>query len=296
MKWIVLGCVLGIAAAQTGAGYYKDNGTHYLLYEHGMTKPPPPPPQISSNPNINAIEQLELQNLPTRIVNGKRIGCARAPYQAALHYRGQLICGGSVLNHDWVLTAAHCVEDKGRYEVRVGSMDQQRGGQAHRVAKIVPHANYDDFSMQHDLALLRLATPLQYARCVQPVRLPTDYTELLPDCYLVSGWGLSKVSDANVQRYLRGVTVCQISRQQCRRMYRKADVQIYKQMICAQRSGRDSCSGDSGGPLVAEDTLYGVVSFGIGCANKDYPGVYVNVRRYIGWIRKTTKQYDKQLI
>ncbi|XP_023161602.2 trypsin beta-like [Drosophila hydei] len=247
---------------------------------------------ISSNPHINAIEHLEL--LPTRIVNGVRISCQRAPYQAALRYEGQFICGGSILSRYWILTAAHCVDgQRGRYRVRVGSTQQPRGGQLHRVKSVVMHANYNRRSMQNDLALLRLATPLSYGRCVQPVRLPSSSKRQAPPrCLLVSGWGLRKETAQNVQRYLRATSVCRVSASRCDRMYRRGGVRIYRQMLCAQRLGHDSCSGDSGGPLASGRTLYGVVSFGIGCANRNYPGVYVNVKRYNGWIRSVIERYS----
>ncbi|KAM8709128.1 hypothetical protein ACLKA7_016010 [Drosophila subpalustris] len=247
---------------------------------------------FSSNPNITAIEQAE--ELPNRIVNGKRIPCQRAPYQAALHYKRQFVCGGSILSRYWILTAAHCVAGSNprRFEVRVGSAQQQRGGQLHRVRLVVQNRKYSSKSMRNDLAMLRLATPLRFGNCVQPVKLPSGRRKHLPDCFLVSGWGLIRASALNVQRFLRATVVCKVPHNRCRQMYHRGGVRIYRQMLCAQRLGHDSCSGDSGGPLALRGTLYGVVSFGIGCANINYPGVYMNVRRSMPWIRSVFQKYS----
>merc|ERR1719320_201349 len=71
--------------------------------------------------------------------------------------------------------------------------------------------------------------------------------------------------------------------------------QITDQMLCAniQGGGKDSCQGDSGGPLVtANPDLYeviGVVSFGVGCALADYPGVYARVSKQLEWIGANTE-------
>ncbi|XP_001353252.3 trypsin beta-like [Drosophila pseudoobscura] len=279
----------------TLGGYFLDNGTHYLLYERPRVTRPSFLPlsyfgNISSNPGVNALETLDY--LPTRIVNGKRIKCSRAPYQCAISYQKYFICGCVILNRSWILTAHHCIVGAaGNYQVRAGTTQQRRGGQLRNVKKIVAHAGYSDYTMRNDLAMMKLSKPLKYNRCLKPVRLPSRKIRRFPRCYLVSGWGLTSANAQNVQRYLRGVRVCKVRRGKCQKKYKGTGVKIYKDMICAASPGKDSCSGDSGGPLVHGNILYGVVSFGIGCANRKYPGVYVNVKRYVPWIKKVMRKY-----
>ena len=64
-------------------------------------------------------------------------------------------------------------------------------------------------------------------------------------------------------------------------------------MICAGYQGvggKDACQGDSGGPLICNykgnPMLVGVVSWGQGCGEQQYPGVYTRVTPILGWIQE----------
>jgi secreted trypsin-like serine protease len=57
-------------------------------------------------------------------------------------------------------------------------------------------------------------------------------------------------------------------------------------MICAGEENKDSCQGDSGGPMMHGQTHVGIVSWGYGCAERGYPGVYTQTSYFVDWINK----------
>ena len=123
---------------------------------------------------------------------------------------------------------------------------------------------------------------------VQPIclaELGEDYEGVTA---VVTGWG--QLSSSGPQPdILQEVNVTTISNQQCRASH--GHHRITANMICAADQGKDACTGDSGGPLavLGQDGSYrqiGIVSWGRGCAKKDYPGVYTRLTSLLGWIEK----------
>lgn len=81
-----------------------------------------------------------------------------------------------------------------------------------------------------------------------------------------------------------------ISHRLCEKLYNNKKFVVDSRMFCAGRlaGGRDSCLGDSGGALVIDHIQYGIVSWGVGCALKNRPGVYASVPRLRMYIRKVS--------
>ncbi|XP_030752549.1 trypsin-2-like [Sitophilus oryzae] len=150
------------------------------------------------------------------------------------------------------------------------------------------HKSYNSSTIDYDVSIVKLCSNATLNTRVQTIRLSEkdNYTE---NSYAtVSGWGY-EVENGNLSSALRAVSVPITSRTYCTNAYSRV-ISITRNMICAGYSegGKDACQGDSGGPLVQNNTLIGVVSFGMGCAQKSYPGVYSNVANLISWIAKNS--------
>jgi len=199
-------------------------------------------------------------------------------------------CGGSVYNKDFIVDAAHCFPGVDPSQVRVVASEyllSWNSGleQIRSVKKINMHPKYDSKTNENDIAMLELATPLDFStKRVAPIQLGKAPVAAGTDV-TVAGWGTLS-SGGRSPVIPRKVTVPVVSNADCNRMYDQEN--IVDSMLCAGFSagGKDSCQGDSGGPLFTSNpfTLVGVVSWGYGCADGKYPGVYTRVSEYIAYI------------
>lgn len=91
------------------------------------------------------------------------------------------------------------------------------------------------------------------------------------------------------------VSVPIVSNDRCKNMFLRAGRHefIPEIFLCAghENGGQDSCQGDSGGPLQVRGKdgryfLAGIISWGIGCAEANLPGVCTRVSKFVPWILK----------
>jgi len=220
------------------------------------------------------------------------------PYQVYLQScsaRGCAMCGATLLNKRYVMTAMHCVEGSTNLVVALGEHNIRQDIESHAVQgipveRVIRREDYDENSVNNDIALLRLSREVQFNEAVIPACLPSrtdrDYSGSEA---VVSGWGRT-TEGGSTSDTLRetSVTVLANTDALCRTGAGQATVPNSK--LCGYRAGTDSCQGDSGGPLVVQEggrfTVIGVVSYGQGCARVGYPGVYARVTHYLDWIRQ----------
>ncbi|KAG7233629.1 hypothetical protein INR49_006767, partial [Caranx melampygus] len=191
-----------------------------------------------------------------RIVGGYECRPHSVPWQVSLN-NGWHYCGGTLINELWVVSAAHCYKGED-IELRLGEHHiRYKDGPEQFIAPaaIIRHPDYDRYTINNDIMMIKLAEPAQLNQYVQPVALPSSCAPAGTQC-LVSGWGATK-----------------------------SPFGCLKCLHCLD------LPGDSGGPLVCGGELQGVVSWGWGCAEENRPGVYAKVCHFTDWIQSTMSSH-----
>ncbi|NP_001166089.1 serine protease 72 precursor [Nasonia vitripennis] len=243
-----------------------------------------------------AIQGRVIENDNTRIVNGENVSLGEIPYQVSLQRKVDNFhfCGGSVLNKNYIITAAHCVSGTNpeTIQVIVGTLNLDDPQAVYFASKITVHEAYSPSnSYKNDIALIKVQSPIKFSKTVSTVILPKANAVIDADKHaVVSGYG-HLYQNGPTPKDLQKVGVLIADQQYCNNVYTKLGEKVHETHICAHDPvvEHGSCQGDSGGPLTVDGVLVGLVSWALGCAQVNYPTVFTRVSEYIDWIERNSQ-------
>eukprot|EP00076_Gallus_gallus_P029590 XP_015153728.1 transmembrane protease serine 13 isoform X2 [Gallus gallus] len=231
------------------------------------------------------------QRISGRIIGGKETSVSKWPWQVSVQYGPVHICGGTIIDAQWVLTAAHCffmnsMKILDDWKVYGGVSDLKQPMEGIPVSQVIINSNYSDDHDDYDIALMKLSRPLTLSAQIRPACLPMHGQRFQTgrSCF-ITGFGKTRENEA-LQKvcekqqlapsYSGGLRLALPDGSSCLAdntspKLREAEVKLidYKicnsdkvyegyltpRMMCAGylQGGKDACQGDSGGPLVCED-------------------------------------------
>ena len=255
---------------------------------------------------------------------GKPVSARGVPWQAQIYYPSeapqwaekirsgtplwqlQHYCGGALIADDWVLTAAHCIDEdmvKAGYRVRLGATDISKDeGMSFKIDRIVRHSQYRQKILPapppnmyaNDIALVRIVDDRDQGRrdpaVIRPI--PLFDGKVGPGAEVTgTGWGKTESVEGHApSAMLMKVDLRAMDNEICRNRPSYGPERIGGTVVCASHPQRSTCQGDSGGALTFTNgapKVVGVVSWGKKrCTGDGQPGVYTRIESHLGWIRQ----------
>ncbi|XP_070805682.1 snake venom serine protease-like [Pituophis catenifer annectens] len=202
-----------------------------------------------------------------------------------LYNSAGIFCSGTLLNHNWVITAAHCNREDIQIRLGVHNIHIHYEDEQIRVPKekLCCLSTNNCTMLNQDIMLIRLNSSVNDSTHIAPLSLPSNPPSMGSLCRIM-GWGTIMSPEVTNPEVPHCVNINVLHNEVCQAAYPFLPGNI----LCAGEleGGKDSCKGDSGGPLICDGEIQGIVSWGgFPCAQVLEPGVYTKVFDYIDWIQ-----------
>uniref|UniRef100_A0A2K5D864 Ovochymase 1 n=1 Tax=Aotus nancymaae TaxID=37293 RepID=A0A2K5D864_AOTNA len=259
--------------------------------------------------NMKSKEPVVGSGVFSRISSWRNSTVAGHPWQVSLKLNEHHFCGGSLIQEDRVITAAHCLDslsEKQLKNITVTSgeyslFQKNKQKQNTPVSKIIIHPEYNSHEyMSPDIALLYLKHKVKFGTAVQPICLPHSDDKVEPGILcLTSGWSkISKTSEYS--NILQEMELPIMDDKTCNTVLKSMNLPpLGRTMLCASfpGGGVDACQGDSGGPLVCRRgggiwILAGITSWIAGCAECSAPLRNNYMKASLGIFSKVSELMD----
>ncbi|KAK4878893.1 hypothetical protein RN001_011399 [Aquatica leii] len=223
-----------------------------------------------------------------RIVNGVLATTGQYPYQASLQtVAGNThFCGGSILNTLWIVTAAHCLDNRVAADIKVvvGTLTLT-GGTSYLVTRFVQHPLYVASTRIYDAAIVQTSTAIVLSTTVKRIYLSPVL--IIPSVSgVVTGWGPTVLNGA-VSNDLRSLSTKVISNSECKTKLAATKTTVQSTHTCTYLATSGTCGSDEGGPIVVVGIQFGIVS--TSSCSQNLPDVYTSTQSVYFWIMKNAK-------
>lgn len=171
----------------------------------------------------------------SRVIGGVDAAKGDWPWQVGMYMSGSFICGGTLIAPNWVLTASHCVVSDGvtgspqNFEIVAGDLHREMNDtteQKHLVERIIPHPNYDGSTINNDIALMKLRTPVLMNDHVNTACIPnkTDVIQVGSTCFITGRYA---------QIFSKGIGITGTARTALFSMSQRAKHPLYPYLLLA---------------------------------------------------------------